>query len=113
MNIEKYSEKTQKLVQAAQSIAQASSHQYFTPAHVLKALTEDKDQLSQRLIGLAGGNADAFVGAIDQQLAKLASVTGASAQLYMHNDTAKLFNDAEKSAQNAGDAFVTADRLLI
>ncbi len=113
MNIEKYSEKTQKLVQAAQSIAQASSHQYFTPAHVLKALTEDKDQLSQRLIGLAGGNADAFVGNIDQLLAKLPSVTGAAAQLYMHNDTAKLFADAEKAAQNAGDAFVTADRLLI
>jgi ATP-dependent Clp protease ATP-binding subunit ClpB len=80
---------------------------------VLKALTEDKDQLSQRLIGLAGGNADAFVGAIDQQLAKLPSVSGAGAQLYMHNDTAKLFADAEKAAQNAGDAFVTADRLLI
>ncbi len=113
MNIEKYSEKTQKLVQAAQSIAQASSHQYFTPVHVLKALTEDKDQLSQRLIGLAGGNADIFVGAIDQALSKLPSVTGAASQLYMHNDTAKLFNDAEKSAQNAGDAFVTADRLLL
>ena len=113
MNIEKYSEKTQKLIQAAQSIAQASSHQYFTPAHVLKALTEDKDQLSQRLIGLAGGNADAFVGNIDQGLAKLPSVTGAASQLYMHNDTAKLFNDAEKAAQTSGDAFVTADRLLI
>ena len=113
MNIEKYSEKTQKLVQAAQSNAQASSHQYFTPAHVLKALTEDKDQLAQRLIGLAGGNADVFVGNIDQSLAKLPSVTGAASQLYMHNDTAKLFNDAEKSAQNAGDAFVTADRLLV
>jgi ATP-dependent Clp protease ATP-binding subunit ClpB len=113
MDIEKYSEKTQKLIQVAQSLAQASSHQYFTPAHVLKALTEDKDQLSQRLIGLAGGNADAFVGAIDQQLAKLPSVSGAGAQLYMHNDTAKLFADAEKAAQNAGDAFVTADRLLI
>jgi len=113
MNIEKYSEKTQKLVQAAQSIAQAASHPYFTPAHVLKSLTEDKDQLSQRLIGLAGGNADAFVGNIDQTLNKLPSVTGAASQLYMHNDTAKLFADAEKSAQNAGDAFVTADRLLI
>ncbi len=113
MNIEKYSEKTQKLIQAAQSIAQAASHQYFTPAHVLKALTEDKDQLSQRLIGLAGGNADIFVGAIDQALTKLPSVTGAASQLYMHNDTAKLFNDAEAAAKNAGDAFVTADRLLI
>ncbi|MGZ3306653.1 MAG: Clp protease N-terminal domain-containing protein, partial [Asticcacaulis sp.] len=113
MNIEKYSEKTQKIIQAAQGIAQASSHQYFTPAHVLKALTEDRDSLSQRLIGLAGGNADIFTGAIDQALSKLPQVSGGASQLYMHNDTAKLFNDAESAAQKAGDAFVTADRLLL
>ena len=113
MNIEKYSEKTQKLIQAAQSAAQAAGHQYFTPVHILKALTEDKDQLTQRLIALAGGNADGFTGNIDQALAKLPSVSGAGSQIYMHNDTAKLFADAETAAQNAGDAFVTADRLLV
>ena len=65
MNIEKYSEKTQKLIQAAQAIAQANSHQYFMPQHVLKALVDDKDGLASRLIALAGGNADAFAGAVD------------------------------------------------
>jgi ATP-dependent Clp protease ATP-binding subunit ClpB len=112
MNIEKYSEKTQKLIQAAQAIAQANSHQYFMPQHVLKALTDDKDGLASRLIALAGGNADAFAGAVDLGLTKLPQVSG-NAQLYMHNDTARLFNEAESEAQKAGDAFVTADRLLL
>jgi ATP-dependent Clp protease ATP-binding subunit ClpB len=112
MNIEKYSEKTQKLIQSAQSIAQANNHQYFMPQHVLKALTEDSDSLASRLINLAGGNADAFVGAVDVALSKLPSVTGAG-QLYMNNDTARLFNEAESEAQKAGDSFVTADRLLL
>ncbi len=112
MNIEKYSEKTQKLIQAAQGIAQAKSHQYFTPVHVLKALTEDKDSLGSQLIGLAGGRPDAFAAAVDLALGKLPAVTG-GAQLYMHNDTAKLFNEAESDASKAGDSFVTADRLLI
>jgi ATP-dependent Clp protease ATP-binding subunit ClpB len=112
MNIEKYSEKTQKLVQSAQSIAQASSHQYFMPQHVLKALTEDSDALASRLISLAGGNADAFIGAVDVALSKLPTVSGGG-QLYMNNDTARLFNEAETDAQKAGDSFVTADRLLL
>ncbi len=112
MNIEKYSEKTQKLIQAAQAIAQANSHQYFMPQHVLKALSDDKDGLASRLIALAGGNADAFTGAVDLGLTKLPQVSG-NAQLYMHNDTARLFNEAESEAQKAGDAFVTADRLLL
>ncbi|WP_443749784.1 ATP-dependent chaperone ClpB [Asticcacaulis solisilvae] len=113
MNIEKYSEKTQKLIQAAQAIAQANSHQYFMPQHVLKALVDDKDGLTSRLIALAGGNADAFAGAVDLGLTKLPQVSGGSAQLYMHNDTARLFTEAESEAQKAGDAFVTADRLLL
>ena len=112
MNIEKYSEKTQKLIQSAQGIAQARNHQYFTPVHVLKALTEDKDSLSSQLIQLAGGRADAFAASIDLALGKLPAVTGAG-QLYMANETAKLFNDAEAEANKAGDSFVTADRLLI
>ncbi len=111
MNIEKYSEKTQKLVQSAQGIAQASNHQYFMPQHVLKALVEDRDALASRLIALAGGNADAFRAAVDVSLSKLPSVTGA-AQLYMHNDTARLFTESESEAQKAGDSYVTADRLL-
>ena len=112
MNIEKYSEKTQKLIQSAQGIAQANSHQYFMPQHVLKALVEDKDALAPRLISLAGGNPDAFIGAVDVGLTKLPQVSGA-AQLYMHNDTARLFTEAESEAQKAGDSFVTADRLLL
>ncbi|MDV6330492.1 ATP-dependent chaperone ClpB [Asticcacaulis sp. 201] len=112
MNIEKYSEKTQKLIQSAQGIAQARNHQYFTPLHVLKALTEDKESLGPQLINLAGGNAAAFSAAVDTALGKLPAVTG-GAQLYMHNDTAKLFRDAEADANKAGDSFVTADRLLV
>jgi ATP-dependent Clp protease ATP-binding subunit ClpB len=112
MNIDKYSEKTQKLIQSAQGIAQANSHQYFMPQHVLKALTEDGDSLAPRLISLAGGNADAFTGAVDVALSKLPSVSGGG-QLYMNNDTARLFNEAETEAQKAGDSFVTTDRLLL
>ena len=112
MNIEKYSEKTQKLIQSAQGIAQARNHQYFSPIHVLKALTEDKESLSSQLISLAGGRADAFAASVDLALSKLPAVTG-GAQLYMANETNKLFNDAENDANKAGDSFVTADRLLI
>ncbi|WKL58873.1 ATP-dependent chaperone ClpB [Asticcacaulis sp. ZE23SCel15] len=113
MNIEKYTEKTQSIIRAAQGLAQANSHQYFTPTHLLKAMLDDKGSLSKHLIELAGGNATAFAGAVDQALTKLPSVTGGGQQLYMHNDTAKVFNEAESEAAKAGDSFVTPDRLLI
>ena len=112
MNIEKYSEKTQKLIQGAQSLAQGASHAYFMPVHVLKALVDDKDSIALRLITLAGGRADAFAASVNLALGKLPSVSG-DTQLYMNNDTARLFNAAETDAQKAGDAFVTVDRLFL
>ncbi|MDC7683993.1 ATP-dependent chaperone ClpB [Asticcacaulis sp. BYS171W] len=113
MNIEKYSEKTQKLIQSAQAIAQSRNHQYFTPLHILKALTEDRESVARPLLERAGGRPEAFIGAVDAALAKLPSVTGGNTQLYLHNDTAKLFTEAENDANKGGDAFVTADRLLV
>ncbi|MFP1129671.1 ATP-dependent chaperone ClpB [Asticcacaulis sp. W401b] len=113
MNIEKYSEKTQKLIQSAQAIAQSRNHQYFTPLHLLKALTEDRESVARPLIERAGGRPEAFVGAVDTTLNKLPSVTGGTQQLYMHNDTANAFTEAENDANKAGDAFITADRLLV
>lgn len=112
MNIDKYSEKTQKLVQSAQSFAQGSGHQYFTPLHVLRALADDKDATAKNLITLAGGQGDLFAAAVQQKYDKLTVVSGAN-QLYMHNDTAKAFAEAETEAQKAGDSFVTVDRLLL
>jgi len=113
MNPEKYTEKTQKTIQSAQAIAQSRNHQYLTPLHLLKALTEDRDSIARHLIERAGGRADAFIGAVDTALGKLPSVQGEGQQLYMHNDTARLFTEAENEANKHGDAFVTADRLLV
>ncbi|MEM9964397.1 MAG: Clp protease N-terminal domain-containing protein, partial [Asticcacaulis sp.] len=113
MNPEKYTEKTQKTIQSAQAIAQSRNHQYLTPLHILKALTEDRDAIARHLIERAGGRTEAFTGAVDTALSKLPSVQGEGQQLYMHNDTARLFTEAENEANKQGDAFVTADRLLV
>ena len=37
MNLEKFTERSRGLIQAAQAIAMSESHQRFTPVHLLKA----------------------------------------------------------------------------
>ena len=47
-------------------------------------------------------------------LAKLPKVEGSGAgQLYLAPETARLFEQAEKIAQKAGDSYVTVERLLL
>ena len=106
MNLEKYTERARGFVQSAQSLALREDHQQFTPEHVLKVA-------ARRRAG-PGGRPDrpARAGAratrspqVELALAKLPKVEGSGAgQLYLDPATARLFDNAEKIAQKAGDS---------
>jgi ATP-dependent Clp protease ATP-binding subunit ClpB len=114
MNLEKYTERARGFVQAAQSLALREGHQQFTPEHVLKVLLDDEEGLAAGLIDRAGGNSREALNEVETALAKLPKVEGSGAgQLYMSPMTARLFDNAEKIAQKAGDSFVTVERLLL
>ena len=113
MDFEKYSERTRGFVQAAQTLAQRSSHQRLTPEHLLKVLLDDKEGVASGLLRAAGADPARALRAVEQDLAKQPKVEGAGAgQLYMAPETAKVFEAAENAAKAAGDSFVTAERLL-
>ncbi|HEX3887710.1 MAG TPA: ATP-dependent chaperone ClpB [Phenylobacterium sp.] len=113
MNIDVYSDRAKQAIQSAQSLALARGHQQLAPEHLLKVLLEEKDGLSRALIESAGGRPDEADKATDIALGKMPKVEGGSGQLYMKPDTARLFAGAELGAKEAGDAFVTTERLLI
>src|SRR5882757_10078320 len=112
MNIDVYSDRAKQAIQSAQSLALARGHQQFAPEHLLKVLLEEKDGLSRALIQSAGGRPDEADKAIEALLGKLPKVEGGSGQLYMKPETARVFATAEETAKQAGDAFVTTERLL-
>jgi ATP-dependent Clp protease ATP-binding subunit ClpB len=114
MNLEKYTERARGFAQSAQSLALREGHQQFTPEHLLKVLLDDEEGLAAGLIDRAGGNSRQALTEVEAALAKLPKVEGSGAgQLYMAPTTARLFDNAEKIAQKAGDSFVTVERLLL
>ena len=95
-------------------LALREGHQQFTPEHVLKVLLDDTEGLASGLIDRAGGRSRDALQATEAALAKLPKVAGGGAgQLYLAPGTARLFDQAEKIAQKAGDSFVTVERLLL
>src|SRR6202047_1772602 len=101
MELEKYTERSKGFVQSAQNLALRSGHQRLTPEHLLKVLLEDKEGLCANLIRAAGGD-------------KQPKVEGSGAgQVYMSPELARVFDQAEKIAEKAGDSYVTVERLLL
>src|SRR5271157_4709854 len=114
MNLDKYTERARGFVQSAQSLALREGHQQFTPEHLLKVLLDDEEGLAAGLIDRAGGRSRDALKQVELALAKLPKVEGSGAgQLYLAPTTARLFDNAEKIAQKAGDSFVTVERLLL
>ncbi|MDE2167087.1 MAG: ATP-dependent chaperone ClpB [Alphaproteobacteria bacterium] len=114
MDFEKYTERSKGFVQAAQTLAQRSGHQQIVPEHLLKVLLDDREGLAANLIRAAGGDPTRALAATDAALARLPRVEGAGAgQTFLSQELARLFGEAEKIAEKAGDSFVTAERLLL
>ena len=114
MNVEKYTDRARGFVQSAQSLALREGHQQFTPEHVLKVLLDDPEGLAAGLIDRSGGNSRQALQAVEEALGKMPKVSGSgSGQVYLAAATARLFANAEKIAEKAGDSYVTAERLLL
>ena len=113
MNIEQYTERARAIIQGAQTAALASGHQVLTPAHILKTMLEDRDQLAVNLIRAAGGRPELVAQGIDTALGKLPKVQGTNSGLRLEQAGAQLFQSAEAEAKQAGDSFVTVERLLL
>jgi ATP-dependent Clp protease ATP-binding subunit ClpB len=114
MEFEKYTERSKGFVQSAQTLALRSGHQRLTPEHLLQVLLEDKEGLCANLIRAAGGDPQQALAAVRAELAKVPRVEGSGAgQIYLTPELARVFAEAERIAEKAGDSFVTVERLLL
>jgi ATP-dependent Clp protease ATP-binding subunit ClpB len=113
MQFENYSDRARGLIQAAQTVAVRENHQQFTPEHLLKALLDDQEGLAANLLRNAGARPEAALAETETVLKKLPRVQGGSGQVYLAPPLARVFANAEEQAKKAGDAFVTAERLLV
>ena len=113
MDFERLTEKTRSFLQAAQTLALRHNHQQLIPDHLLKVFLDDEDKRLPELVMQAGGRIGPLTSAVEKNIAAQPSVQGSGASgLYLHTDTARVFDRASELAKKAGDAFVTAERVL-
>ena len=114
MDFERFTDRAKGFVQSAQGLALREEHQHFSAEHLLKVLLDDPEGMAAGLIGRAGGNAKQALDAVEQALRKRPKVSGGGAgQLFVTPELARIFDNALKIAEKAGDRYVTVERLLL
>ena len=112
MDIQAYTQRARSVIQSAQTEAVTRDHQQLVPAHILHGLMQENGGLPRNLIQMSGASPDAVKAAVKGVLNKLPKVEGGSS-LTLSKAATKVFATAEKTAKEAGDAFVTLERLLL
>ena len=114
MDIERFTERARGFVQAAQTLALARGHQRLTGEHMLQQLLSDDRGLVAGLLRAAGASPETALAETEAALARLPVVEGDGAgQVMLSPELARVLECALRLAAEAGDRFVTVERLLL
>ncbi|GMU85167.1 MAG: chaperone protein ClpB [Ignavibacteriales bacterium] len=113
-NFNKLTVKAQEVVQNALDIARNYSNQVLEPEHILAAMIEEGNGLTENIIRKTGGNANKIKIQISELLDRLPKISGSAiSEQQMSNQTAALFDSAFKEAGNLKDEYISTEHLLL
>lgn len=108
-----FTEKTNKVLSAAQQIASMNGNAQVLPAHIALALIQDDSKLAVNVIAKAGGNSQNTVNSLLSYVKKLPTQSPAPTNVPFSESSHDVLKAAEKAQKNNGDSFIAIDHLLV
>src|SRR5580693_8535942 len=116
MDFNKFTEKMQEAVRAAQSIAVQHGNQQIEVEHLLLALLEQDGGLARSILNKADVKVDSLRARVQQEVDRLPKVSGATGgpdQVYVTQRITKLISQAEEEAKRLKDDFTSVEHVLL
>ncbi len=114
MNMNQFTQKTISAMQRAQSLAIEYQHMQVEQEHLLTALTEDDSDLIPQLLTRCGLSVPAFRQALQDSLGRIPRVSGSGREpgkVYISPDVEKALLEAEKTAQQMKDEYLSVEHV--
>ena len=116
MDMNRFTQKCQEAIQAAQSIAVRMTHQGIDGEHLLLALVDQQEGLFPRLLKKMDIAADSFRQAVISELEKRPKISGPGAEpgkVFVTNRFNQLLVAAEDEAKRLKDEYVSVEHVII
>jgi len=114
MDLNKFTQKAQEAVIAAQSSARELNHQSIEPAHMLKALLEQVDSLVTQVVIQIAGSADVLREELERDLSARPKVYGGTTgEPGLSRPAAETLEAAERYAKGMGDEYTSTEHILL
>src|SRR5688572_15973540 len=112
MNINKYTEKAQEAILAAQQLADREGHPEILPEHLLLTLLEQKDGIVPTLVRKLNADPPALAGTVRAELNRQPRAHGGT-QVALSPRLRRVTDTAEQEAERLKDEYVSTEHLLI
>src|SRR5580693_8041052 len=116
MDINRFTEKLQEAIRAAQSKATRYGHQQLDVEHLFASLLEQEGGLAGSILSRAGVNIDTLRTRLDQELDRLPKVTGPSGapdQIFVTARLNRLLTESEDEAKKLKDDYISVEHVLL
>ncbi|MGD0132052.1 MAG: ATP-dependent chaperone ClpB [Bryobacteraceae bacterium] len=116
MDFNRFTEKLQEAVRAAQSIAVQHGNQQIDTEHLMLALLDQEGGLAPSILNKADIRVDALRTRVQQEVDRMPKVSGAGGgpdQVYVTNRITKLLSQAEDEAKRLKDEYVSVEHILL
>src|SRR6202011_1563957 len=113
VRIDKFTQKMQEALQAAQDLASQSNHQEITNEHFLLSLLDQSDGITQPLLEKIGVQPDQLRDQLLTELNRKPKVPGVSVDLHMSNELRTVLDAAEKEMAMLKDESPSPEHYLL
>ena len=110
MNTNDLTIKSQEVIAQAQSIAQSMGHQAMENTHLLKAMLEDKEALTNNILTKCDVNVNALKMALESSLKGMPKVS--NAESYISRYVSNALQQAMNFAKSMNDEYITVEHLI-
>src|SRR6056297_1417863 len=113
MRFDKFTIKSQELVQEAQSRASSYKHQQIEPEHLLAVMLDDPNGIAGSILRKIGVTPDNISQELKPLLEKLPRVEGAAGEIYISQRTRKVLEKAFEEADQMKDQYVSIEHIFL
>jgi ATP-dependent Clp protease ATP-binding subunit ClpB len=114
MRFDKFTIKSQELIQGAQALASQLGHQQIEPEHLLKVMLEPGEGIARSVLQKLGASPEGVLQEVSQALEKKPKLSGAGAgEAYLSPTTKKVLDGAFTEAAKMKDEYVSIEHILV
>ncbi len=113
MQADRFTQKSQEAVAAAQSLALSHRNPEITPAHLLVALLEQPEGLVVPILQRVGVDTATLAARANEALAQLPKLSGEAEEPRMASSMAATLRRAEQEMARLGDEYISTDHMLL